>query len=112
MADRSSYVGVSEGRAEAHSEWRAQLEELRRDRLDQLSELSRTPVAEDELAAPRIASLRSGLKEIDAALERLDDGSYGACGRCGTPIPSERLEIMPHARYCVACQRDGEHAGA
>jgi DnaK suppressor protein len=43
------------------------------------------------------------LEEIDAALARLADGSYGVCERCGCEIPAGRLEARPTARTCVAC---------
>jgi DnaK suppressor protein len=43
------------------------------------------------------------LEEIDAALARLADGSYGTCARCGAPIPEARLEVRPTARTCVGC---------
>jgi DnaK suppressor protein len=43
------------------------------------------------------------LREIDAALVRLEDGSYGRCERCGRPIPEPRLEARPVARTCVGC---------
>jgi DnaK suppressor protein len=42
--------------------------------------------------------------EIEAALARMDDGSYGICEQCAAPIRVERLVAIPHARYCVACQ--------
>jgi DnaK suppressor protein len=48
-------------------------------------------------------------REIDAAVERLDDGSYGECADCGTDIPVERLRVAPAARCCVACQTRREH---
>lgn len=41
------------------------------------------------------------LLEIDAALKRLDDGSYGYCAACGNPIPPGRLEARPWTLYCV-----------
>jgi RNA polymerase-binding protein DksA len=41
--------------------------------------------------------------EIDAALARLEAGTYGVCARCGAPIPAERLEARPTARTCVTC---------
>ncbi len=41
---------------------------------------------------------------VDAALERLDAGTYGACLRCGDPIAPERLEALPWAAHCIACQ--------
>jgi RNA polymerase-binding transcription factor DksA len=46
--------------------------------------------------------------EIDAALERMDAGTYGTCTRCGKPIPEERLAAGPYAVLCVTCKRDEE----
>ena len=43
------------------------------------------------------------LAEIDAALARVEDGTYGVCERCARPIASERLEARPAARLCIAC---------
>lgn len=43
------------------------------------------------------------LDEIEAALTRVADGTYGTCERCGRPIPAERLELRPAARTCVTC---------
>ena len=43
------------------------------------------------------------LEEIDAALRRLDAGTYGTCEVCGTPIGEERLEARPAARVCILC---------
>jgi RNA polymerase-binding protein DksA len=48
-----------------------------------------------------IDSLETQLNEIDAALGRLDDGTYGKCEDCGKPIGEERLEARPTARYCI-----------
>ena len=45
------------------------------------------------------------LAEVEAALQRLDDGTYGACARCGRPIAPERLDALPWAAYCIDCQR-------
>lgn len=44
------------------------------------------------------------IEEIDAALRRIDDGTYGQCARCGKPIDEERLKAMPTARYDAECQ--------
>ena len=41
--------------------------------------------------------------EIDAALERVDAGTYGVCAVCGAPIPDGRLEVRPTAATCVGC---------
>ena len=43
------------------------------------------------------------LDEIDAALERIDDGTYGSCEICGKPIAPERLEVLPWATDCIDC---------
>ena len=43
------------------------------------------------------------LAEVDAALARLDDGSYGTCEVCGNAIAAGRMEVRPTARTCVAC---------
>jgi DnaK suppressor protein len=47
---------------------------------------------------------RQEMEEIQAALARIADGTYGFCARCGDPIDPKRLEILPTARYCVQCQ--------
>ena len=43
------------------------------------------------------------LADIDAALGRLDEGTYGTCERCGREVPAERLAARPTARTCVGC---------
>jgi DnaK suppressor protein len=46
----------------------------------------------------------AALQEINAALVRLDGGTYGTCERCHQPIPIERLEVLPTSRSCTPCQ--------
>jgi len=48
------------------------------------------------------------LQAIDAALTRMDDGSYGACVSCGQPIGAERLEALPWTTQCIDCKRKEE----
>ncbi len=48
------------------------------------------------------------LAEIDAALARIDDGTYGTCERCGRPIGEERLEARPWATLCIDDKRKQE----
>ena len=50
----------------------------------------------------------STLAEIDAALEKIEEGTYGICELCEKPIHPDRLEILPFASLCVACQRTKE----
>ena len=45
------------------------------------------------------------LARIDAALRRIEDGTYGICTNCGRPIPEERLEALPWAELCIDCAR-------
>jgi DnaK suppressor protein len=47
---------------------------------------------------------RETLGEVDEALDRIEEGTYGVCGSCGKPIALKRLEIKPFAKYCVECQ--------
>ncbi len=48
------------------------------------------------------------LAEIDAALQRIDDGTYGTCTNCGKDISLERLEAYPAASLCIDCARLAE----
>jgi len=48
------------------------------------------------------------LAEIDAALKRIDEGTYGICSNCGQPIAAERLEAVPWATLCIDCKRKEE----
>ena len=48
------------------------------------------------------------LAEIDAALQRIEDGVYGKCTNCGKQIAPERLEARPWATLCIDCQRTRE----
>ena len=50
-----------------------------------------------------LAAAESSLVELMDARIRLDKGTYGVCENCGNPIPAERLEIRPEARFCVSC---------
>ena len=49
-------------------------------------------------------SIRMELGQIERTLAQIDEGSYGICETCGKPIPDKRLEALPHATRCVACE--------
>lgn len=51
-----------------------------------------------------IENLTDTLKEVDVALGKLDDGSYGICVSCGKPIGAARLEFRPESVMCVDCK--------
>jgi RNA polymerase-binding transcription factor DksA len=51
-----------------------------------------------------LEQLEAELAELDRALGKLDDGTYGVCEACGEQIPPERLEALPGARFCIKDQ--------
>ncbi|HEY7017192.1 MAG TPA: TraR/DksA C4-type zinc finger protein [Gaiellaceae bacterium] len=53
-------------------------------------------------------NVERALSEIDAALKRIEDGTYGTCVNCGEPIAQERLEALPWATLCIDCKRKDE----
>ena len=82
---------------------------------DEVSEVAAT--SDDHLAQTATATLgreidytlgensEQVLAEIDAALQRIDDGTYGTCVNCGCEIPLQRLEAYPWASLCIDCKR-------
>jgi DnaK suppressor protein len=97
------------------------LEARRRHLADELAELTKPPEAGSNLsfgkrigegtteAVERISStaaarsIAATLAEVDRALEKVDEGTYGRCDNCGQSISSERLEAIPFAALCVTC---------
>ncbi|KRV50769.1 hypothetical protein AQ490_16740 [Wenjunlia vitaminophila] len=94
---------------------REDLHEQRRFRQEQLQQLQATPPGEPghhaasqtEVHAKLAASARMVLTDVEQALERMDEGCYGSCQRCGRPVSLARLLIVPQARYCGCCQQAG-----
>lgn len=70
---------------------------------------SQAAAASEVFAQQRDLALRGksgkGLDLVIGALARLDDGSFGRCLRCAAPIPDARLEVLPWAAFCIACQQ-------
>jgi DnaK suppressor protein len=103
------------------AEVRIFLEARRRQLAEELAELTKPPEAGANVsfgkrigegtteAVERISStaaarsIAGGLAEVDRALEKIDEGTYGVCDDCGEPISPERLEAMPSATLCVRC---------
>jgi DnaK suppressor protein len=97
-------------------EFRALLDEQRRYQIADIVELSSdtlTPQADMEdtsragdlhVVSLLIAAARQQLQETEAALARIDAGSYGHCESCAVAIIPERLKLLPAARYCIGCQ--------
>jgi len=101
------------------SDLRAQLEAEKADLLAQLAELGVGASASDamtydanfadssQVTAEKgetealAATLQESLTAVDAALHRMEEGSYGLCERCQAPIAPARLEAMPSATRCI-----------
>jgi DnaK suppressor protein len=91
---------------------RADLDQQRRFRSEQLEELAvdaagaMATADQNRRQITRVLTLaaEAALSEIDAALQRLEEGSYGICERCSEPIPWQRLEVLPMSRLCTPCQ--------
>jgi RNA polymerase-binding transcription factor DksA len=57
----------------------------------------------EALPEPAGEEARRELARIDAALERIEQGSFGTCQACGGPLGLQRMRAIPEARYCVGC---------
>ena len=63
---------------------------------------------ERELAMNIVSSEQEVLYQIEDALKRIDEGTYGICQQCNTPITMSRLKAVPYTSLCIACQRAKE----
>jgi DnaK suppressor protein len=97
-------------------------ETLRKSRLDASGDLSSMPIHmadlgtdnyQQEFSIGLMDSERKLITEIDDALQRIENGTYGVCEGTGQPIPKARLEAQPWARYAVeyARKQEQEQAG-
>lgn len=95
------------------------LVELERDRIFRAAQLDRLGSDVDEARAAGddarahvarllAAAAKTALVEIDAALERLDRGTYGTCESCDEPIRADRLAVLPVSRLCTPCKSRNE----
>lgn len=93
--------------AEALADHRAQFEE------HEALANSLTADTDDDVGRGREAAhvaatrAREAMAEVERALARMDEGTYGRCEACELPIPFERLEVIPESRYCLACSNRG-----
>ena len=67
--------------------------------------------ADQDLTLSLLGSEKEALNQIEGALKRIEDGSFGQCEECGMKIPEPRLEAIPYAALCVHCasQREKGH---
>jgi DnaK suppressor protein len=59
--------------------------------------------ADQDLTLSLLGSEKEALNQIEGALKRIGDGSFGQCVECGKKIPDPRLEAIPYAALCVHC---------
>jgi RNA polymerase-binding transcription factor DksA len=87
---------------------RALLEQQREFRVEQIAQLHRTAgpetSADAEITESLLRGARAALRDIRAALRRIDEGSYGCCTSCAGQVGLARLEILPHAARCMGCE--------
>jgi len=63
---------------------------------------------DQELTLSLLGNEKHSLDQIEAAIERIDGGSYGRCEECGEKIPKSRLDAIPYATQCVRCASQRE----
>lgn len=61
---------------------------------------------DESVSLERNTSSYRRLREIEAALNRLEEGGFGGCAECGEPIAVVRLAAVPYACYCIRCQEE------
>ncbi len=115
VVERKKFLALMRKRLEA---MRAQLanevdQELKSKREENKDEGMDTYDLASEERAQELSSILSDrevskIREIEDALERLDEGTYGICASCGMEIAEARLEAMPFTRLCRDCQQDYE----
>ena len=67
--------------------------------------LQRQTAAQMEVRIKLAASARMVLADVEAALTRMNEGTYGICHLCRRPVDRQRLTIVPQARHCARCQQ-------
>jgi DnaK suppressor protein len=80
-------------------------------RMGRMAEEDQAQATHDEFISLRRNRIEYGqLRLIEAALDRLETGDFGACQGCESAIPAKRLAAIPWARYCVSCQEAAAQA--
>lgn len=106
MAEETDRDGVRASLGEEHRQLNHQLGELTSDdggamTFDENFADSAQVAAEQGEVKSLASSLTEQLEDVERALAKLDDGSYGRCETCGSAINETRLEAMPATRFCI-----------
>ena len=86
----------------------ADFEGLQHKLLERRSQLHRSTTAESATPPSQLERDLHELGEVDAALERIQTGTYGCCLRCGKPLDRARLQLFPAARFDIGCMENEE----
>ena len=92
-------------------------EALKKSRQDASGDLSNVPIHmadvgtdnyERDIMIELIQNGEEGVRNIDTALEKIEEGTFGICELCAKKINKERLKAVPYAKLCIDCQREEE----
>ncbi|OHB40822.1 MAG: hypothetical protein A2545_07425 [Planctomycetes bacterium RIFOXYD2_FULL_41_16] len=92
-------------------------ETLKKSRQDASGDLSNVPIHmadvgtdnyERDIMIELIQNGEEGVRSIDTALEKIEEGAFGICELCAKKINKERLKAVPYATLCIDCQREEE----
>jgi len=92
-------------------------ETLKKSRQDASGDLSNVPIHmadvgtdnyERDIMIELIQNGEEGVRNIDTALEKIEEGAFGVCELCAKKITKERLKAVPYAKLCIDCQREEE----
>src|SRR5215218_4698161 len=103
MADTEPSVGAREVLEGERATLMGQLSDLGVATYDENFADSGQVAAEQGENRALVNQLAETLADVERALAKLDEGSYGACELCGNDIGEARLEAMPATRYCITC---------
>ena len=121
--DKAQLAGIRKELESERSGLQAQLDELTQDSFNGTqSEMTGEVGLDDDFAdagsatfeRERDLSIQNNIRDLidqtTRAIQRIDDGNYGTCERCGNPIEAARLKALPHALLCMDCKRREERA--
>jgi DnaK suppressor protein len=112
-----SYEKAKQALLEEHSKLKEQLERLEAVEYESIGYSNHiaddaTDAFEQAVGVALQRKFESTLEEVERALGKFDDGTYGLCEVCGGRIDRARLEALPYAKYCMDCQSRQEYAAA
>lgn len=86
-------------------DWDTKFPEIDGDTGGEILEDRAKEIEEYERLLPVEFALENRLRNINLALKKIEEGTYGICEKCGKKIPKERLAAIPEANFCIKCQK-------